>query len=124
MNPLSPLLNEKYINLETFRKSGEPVRTPVWFVVYQDQLCFNTEKDSGKVKRIRRNPAVNVAPCKINGELTGDWATGVARAMQGAEIEGVKKVYSKKYGFMGVIFEFMGKFRRNQRQFYSITLSR
>lgn len=124
MDPLSPFISEKYINIETFRKSGEPVRTPVWFVVHQDQLCFNTEKDSYKVKRIHRNPSVNVAPCKVNGELIGNWAAGVARPMQGPEIEGVKKIYSKKYGLMGTIFDLMGRFRRNQRQFFSITLSR
>ena len=48
--------NKKYISVETYRKSGEGVRTPVWFIEINDEFLFNTEETSAKVKRIRRNP--------------------------------------------------------------------
>src|SRR5437868_1166645 len=49
---------QKYISLETFKKSGQGVRTPVWFVLHNSAFYAYTEADSGKVKRIRNNPRV------------------------------------------------------------------
>ena len=59
----------KYLNLETFRKTGVGVRTPVWFA--EDPASANgapvtfyvyTLPDSGKAKRVRNNPKVRVHP--------------------------------------------------------------
>ena len=30
---LSLFLDQKYVNLETYKKDGTPVRTPVWFMI-------------------------------------------------------------------------------------------
>ncbi|PJC48171.1 MAG: PPOX class F420-dependent oxidoreductase, partial [Candidatus Omnitrophica bacterium CG_4_9_14_0_2_um_filter_42_8] len=43
----------KYINLETYRKSGKPVRTPVWFVLFDDLIYVITREKTGKVRRIK-----------------------------------------------------------------------
>jgi len=61
---------QKYLNLETLRKSGVGVRTPVWFVQDGNVLFVRTIADSGKVKRIRNNPQVNIAPCKVDGNCS------------------------------------------------------
>ena len=45
--------NQKYINLQTFRKSGKPVNTPVWFVVSDQKMYVITRELTGKVKRIK-----------------------------------------------------------------------
>jgi PPOX class probable F420-dependent enzyme len=58
---------QNYISLETFKKSGEGVKTPVWFVAYRDALYVYTEADSWKVKRIRNNSRVRVAVCNVRG---------------------------------------------------------
>src|SRR5260370_23304631 len=71
----------KYLNLETFKKSGQGVKTPVWFAAEPSveldsndaKLYVYTIGVSGKVKRIRNNPRVNVAPCDMRGELKGGW---------------------------------------------------
>jgi PPOX class probable F420-dependent enzyme len=66
----------KYLNLETYRKTGVGVRTPVWFAAAcaQDVLrstptvsvfYIYSEADAGKVKRIRNNPKVRFAPCTM-----------------------------------------------------------
>src|SRR5260370_7325924 len=70
--------HHKYLSLETFRKNGQGVRTPVWFAsdpaggVPQTLYVYSTA-DSGKSKRIRNNPRVRGAPCDARGNLRGEW---------------------------------------------------
>ena len=76
---LSQLSNYKYINIETYKKNCSGVRTPIWFVIYQGFIYFRTDSKSGKVKRIRNNPQVRIAPCDIRGNVKGDWFEGKAK---------------------------------------------
>ena len=122
MDPLEAFSNQQYMNVETFRKSGEGVRTPVWFVALNGELCFTTEATSAKVKRIRREPSVKVAPCKVNGELLGDWYPGKARFVSADEKPAIEKVYSRKYGFQKFLFELFGRLRGKERLFIAIKL--
>jgi PPOX class probable F420-dependent enzyme len=122
MDPLNAFANQQYMNLETFRKSGEGVSTPVWFVALDNELCFTTEPASGKVKRMRRDPRVRVAPCKVNGELLGDWHDGKARFLSPEEIPAVEKVYSRKYGIQKMFFDLFGRARRQGRVFIAVSL--
>lgn len=110
------------MNLETYRKSGEGVRTPVWFVAVNDELCFTTEAGSAKVKRMRRNSMVSVAPCKVNGELVGDWYPGKARFLSAVEIPMVKKAYARKYGVQKMFFDLLGRMRRQEQLFIAVRL--
>ena len=43
--------------------------TPVWVVGDGDALAIWTVRDSGKVKRIRRDGTVLVGPCDVRGRL-------------------------------------------------------
>jgi hypothetical protein len=100
---------QKYLNLETFRKSGVGVRTPVWFVQDGDVLFVRTIADSGKVKRIRNISQVNIAPCKMDGALLGDWIQVEARVISDEEIDHkVDRLLGKKYGLMKTIFSWTG----------------
>ena len=65
------LRRASYISLTTFRKSGEPIATPVWFAQDANTLFLFTFPGAGKLKRIRHTPQVTVAPCTLNGKLTG-----------------------------------------------------
>jgi len=50
-----PLAGAAYVQLTTFRRSGEPVRTPVWVapaVDDGDHLVVITVDDTGKTKRL------------------------------------------------------------------------
>ena len=51
----------KYLSLTSFKRDGTGVATPVWFVVDDPRLLVKTGRDSLKVSRIRRNPAVLIA---------------------------------------------------------------
>ena len=96
---ISQLLDQKYINLETYRKSGKTVCTPVWFVIENDTIYVITTKDTGKVKRLQNNQNVRIAPCGFKGELKGDWISGKARFAEKDETEQAIKLRKKKYGF-------------------------
>lgn len=68
-----------YIDLVTFRKSGVGVHTPVWFADAAGKLVVMTRSDSGKMKRIRNNPRVEIAPCTMRGRPLGPAVTAVTR---------------------------------------------
>ena len=70
---------QKYISLTTFRKTGVPVSTPVWFGEKDDKLYVMSRNDSGKYKRIRNNSKVRIAPSTIRGRVTGPEFDAVAR---------------------------------------------
>jgi PPOX class probable F420-dependent enzyme len=92
---------EKYINLETYRKNGQGVRTPVWFIEDDDGILYvRTSDDSGKYKRIRNNPSVQLAPCDIRGGIKGNWVKGEARITSEEEKLKALKMLEKKYGMM------------------------
>ena len=66
-NKLAPFANQKYISLETYRKNGQAVRTPVWFADSDGQLYVYTLADAGKAKRLRNDPRARIAPCDMRG---------------------------------------------------------
>ena len=96
--PASDLSNEKYIVLETYRKNGNPVRTPVWFVEDNGTLYVRTGTKSGKVKRLRRNPSVKLAPSKGRGEPKGPWIDGKATFANDQESQVALDRLKQKYG--------------------------
>jgi hypothetical protein len=63
----------KYINLETYKKNGQPVRTPVWFVPYNEKIYLRTDSNSGKVKRIMNNQYVSIAACDLLAKIKAEW---------------------------------------------------
>lgn len=97
---------KKYLNLETFRKNGEGVRTPVWFVQLGEKIYVITMATSWKVKRIRRESRVNIAPCRVNGQVIGQWQQAIAQETQDTSLqETVNQLYRKKYGLLNKILE-------------------
>lgn len=111
---------QQYMSVETYRKTGEAVRTPVWFIEVNGEFLFNTEETSAKVKRIRRNPSVKIAPCDMRGELKGEFISGTARFLSPEETSSAKKIYARKYSLMGRLFELMGNTRKSARVFLSV----
>lgn len=101
---------QSFLNLETFRKNGAGVPTPVWFAEQDGVLYVRTIDGSGKVKRIRNNGQVRLAPCDARGGLKGEWVTGQARIVSDpAEIETANKLLTKKYGLQKRFLEWLNK---------------
>jgi PPOX class probable F420-dependent enzyme len=93
----SAIRDQKYISLTTFRKNGEAVVTPVWFGEEDDKLYIMTRSDMGKVKRIRNNPSVRVAPCSIRGRVTGPEVAALARILPRDEHARARQTINRKY---------------------------
>ena len=66
---LLALGDEQFVSLTTFRKSGVPVSTPVWIARDGDSLVVTTPASSGKVKRLRNSPRVQLSPCSRMGKV-------------------------------------------------------
>jgi PPOX class probable F420-dependent enzyme len=119
-NPkLAQLEGQNYISLETFKKSGEGVKTPVWFVLQDGVLYVYTEADSWKIKRIRNNPRVRVAICNMRGDVKGPWLDATASIIAGDEQIAVDKLLSRKY-LMKRIFGVFSKLRGRGRTYVKI----
>ncbi len=91
------LKREKYISLVTFRKDGSAVATPVWFAERDGRLYVMTRSDSGKVKRLKRNSRVRVAPATIRGSVTGAAVEATARILPEKEWTVPRALIRKKY---------------------------
>ena len=108
-NSAQILKTAKYVSLITFRKSGEPVRSPVWFVQFGENpnsYGVITETDAGKVKRIRANSKIEVQVCDVKGGVKPDAAkfSGTAHLVTGDQAVAVRKAISKRYGLTYKLF--------------------
>ena len=109
---LKPFEKQQYLTIETFRKTGLGVKTPVWFAQEGETLYVWTQAQSGKVKRIRNNSAVRIAPSTGSGEPLGEWLPAQAKLEETPEaLKHVNALMSKKYGFLFHLFGFLGKLR-------------
>ena len=91
---------QKYLSLETYRRNGTPVRTPMWFVEMDGRLYVRTPDDAGKIKRIRRSARVRVAVCDMRGGLKSHWIDAVARPVEGEEADRANRLLARKYGLL------------------------
>jgi PPOX class probable F420-dependent enzyme len=122
-NNTSQFSNEKYINLETFRKNGQAVQTPVWFVIDGRILYIRTDMSSGKVKRAKNNPRVRITPCNIRGQPKGKWMDGEMRmASITSESEKANQLLNKNYGLKGRIIRTFNRLRNTTPIVFSIQI--
>ena len=94
------ITDEKYVLLTTFRNNGAAVATPVWIVGLPDGTAgFTTEDSSGKVKRIRNNPAVTVQPCSMRGKVQPGSAVvnATAEVLLGDDAHRIRAAVRRKY---------------------------
>jgi uncharacterized protein len=88
---------QRYINLVTFRKSGVPVPTPVWFAEDDGKLYVMTGSRLGKYKRIRNNPRAKIAPCTMRGKVTGPEFPATVRVLPAQDFSRVRRLINAKY---------------------------
>jgi PPOX class probable F420-dependent enzyme len=119
---------QKYLNLESFKKSGEGVKTPVWFAAEPSakldsgdaKLYVYTIGVSGKVKRIRNNSSVKIAPCNMRGDVQGDWVPARAEILSGPEADHGMQLLNKKYLPWKQLLDFFAMFRKRERTVFVI----
>jgi len=114
-NNIERFKKHQYINVETFRKNGVGVKTPVWFAQDGDTLVVRSESTSGKMKRIRNNTKVRIAPCDSRGGVLGEWVEARADIIKDdAENKRIDQLVTKKYGLFKRFFDLMQKIRGGQ----------
>jgi uncharacterized protein len=111
---IAGLKGYRFLNLSTFRKNGVPVLTTVLFALANDKKIYVwTTKDSGKVKRIRNNATVHIAPSTRLGRPLGPIATATARILSVTEQREAQSVTDRQFGwlkkFFGLIWRVQGR---------------
>lgn len=82
----------------SYRRNGAPVATPVWFGLTDERLYFRSAATDGKIKRIRRDPTVLIAPCTFRGEPRGAPVRGAARLLLAPEEHRAEEALRAHYG--------------------------
>ena len=121
-NKIAQFANQKYLNLESYRRNGQGVRTPLWFVEDNGVLYFYNVAHSYKVKRIRNNPRVRVAPCDMRGNVEGEWVAATARGRRAPGSRHANELLNRKYGLAKRILNFFAKIRGHERAAFAIRL--
>ena len=109
MDPLPPdsrrddldaVAAHRYVSLTTFRRTGEPVSTPVWVARDGDELVVITVDGVGKTKRLAHTSRVELRSCDVRGTVPDGAPThpGTARVVRSAEeVAAVKRAIGLKY---------------------------
>lgn len=121
---LSQFENQRFLALESYRKSGVPVITPVGFVLDGDSLLIRTQADSWKVKRIRANNHVRIAPSDGRGQPLGAWVDANAVILDESSSEGIRSLILAKYGLIWRSIEIVNGIRaRGKAKWVNIRLT-
>ncbi|WP_106178289.1 PPOX class F420-dependent oxidoreductase [Prauserella shujinwangii] len=120
---LERLRREKYVLLTTFRKNGDPVPTPVWSARDGDRLVVFSERAAGKVKRIRRDPRVEVTACDLRGRRThGPTVPGTARILDDEGSDRARAAIAREYGLVGHVTMFFSRLRGGRQRTVGIAV--
>ena len=118
---LEQFTDQKYINLETYRKDQTPVKTPVWFIINNDRILITTKETTGKVKRLRNNQNARIAICSMKGDIKSNWVNvGVQKITQESDVEKIVKLRKKKYGFSARLVGAFHQMKKAKTIAYSI----
>jgi uncharacterized protein len=121
-NGFTQFAQQKYLNLETYRKTGIPVATPVWFAEELGTFYIYSLAHSGKVKRIRNNPKVSIVPCDARGHPMGEWVTAQARILDAHGTARGHQLLNQKYGWLKRLGDVVSRLRRRERVVIAIDL--
>ncbi|WP_405855383.1 PPOX class F420-dependent oxidoreductase [Streptomyces sp. NBC_01515] len=106
-----------HVSLTTFRRSGQAVPTPVGGLVQDGTLYVLTPPETGKVKRIRNNPQVTIAPCNMRGTVPAEAPAvrATARLLDPAETSRVQEMMRRRffvYRLVHLLDRVLGRERR------------
>jgi PPOX class probable F420-dependent enzyme len=94
---LLPFVNQRTVLLTTYRRDGTPVGTSVNIAVNGDRAFVRTFDTAWKIKRIRNNPVVEIAPSTVRGKPTGPAIRARARVLSGDESLHAGKAIDRKH---------------------------
>ena len=106
---LADLQGRKYCVLVTYKKSGEPVPSPLWFGTGNGKLYFLTGATTAKLKRIERNPQVRVAAATTRGRPRSAPLLGTARVLPSDEAAEAERCLQANYGLGRRLYSRLGR---------------
>src|SRR2546421_4201708 len=109
--------------LVTYRRDGTPVPTPAWAAERDGRLFVRSERGSGKVKRLRRDPRMLIAPCTAQGKPLGAPLEAFARVVASAEEQAAERTLAARYGLGRRLFELTMDALRVDMCYLEITLA-
>lgn len=92
----------RYVSLTTFRRTGVPVATAVWIAPVGDALVVVTGGSTGKAKRLRNDPRVELRECSARGVVAegAPVVLGAAEVVADpAEVDRLLAGHRAKYGW-------------------------
>ena len=92
-----PFVNQRTFLLTTYRRNGARVGTPVNVAVDGDRSFVRMFDKAWKLRRIRNNPAVEIAPSTVRGKPTGPAIRARARVLSGSEAAHASQALNKKH---------------------------
>jgi hypothetical protein len=120
---MQQLQGHQYINLTTYRKSGDAVTTPVWFAEEGGKLYVYTSAAAGKVKRIRNNGKVEIGPCTASGKSLGASVAAQARILPEADGRHADQLLTQKYGLLKRLITWVNGLRGGKPAYLEISLA-
>jgi hypothetical protein len=120
---LAAFAGQPYLNLESYRRDGRGVRTPLWFAEDGGALYTSTPAGSWKVKRIRRNPRVRIVPSTLSGNPLGEWVEATARLEEGPAAARTQELLIQKYGWQKKLINFFARLAGRKSVVISIHLN-
>jgi uncharacterized protein len=110
----APFTKQKVARLTTYRRNGTPVGTPVHIAVEGAHIFVRSWDTSGKIKRLRNNPMVELVPSTLRGKPTGMPIHARARILSGTESDHAAHLLSRKYPILhGVLIPRLHRLQGN-----------
>jgi len=101
-DPTTTLGEQRFVSLTTFKRNGEGVPGAMWIGRDGADLFVWTPADSWKVKRVRNNPRVLLAPSGRSGKVRDgvEPIEGAAQVVTDpATVDRLRDEIRRKYGF-------------------------
>ena len=117
-----PFAHQTYVLLTTYRRDGRGVGTPVHIAVDGERAFVRTWDTAWKLKRIRNNPEVEIAPSTARGKPTGPAIRARARVLEGAESAFAGRLLARKHPILhGYLIPLLHRLRGNKTMHIELT---
>lgn len=118
---LKRFADQRTVLLTTYRRDGRGVGTPVNLAVDNGRAYVRTYESAWKLKRIRNNPNVEIAPSTARGKPTGPALRARARIISGEEAERARRAINRKHPLLhGVVVPMFHRLRREKTVYLQI----
>ena len=123
MVTLNEIGDASFMALETFKRSGAGVVTPVWVTRDGGKLYVMTDESTWKVKRIRNNPRVRLAKSDARGTPKSAWLEAQARILEAPDAwPRMEKRMKDKYGLQYRLFNLVNRVRNRNQNYLVIEI--